>query len=86
MHGVRRVNLEKLKKYKKISDLVSVDQLMSSHLVIVPRISERYTRDWILCATCFYYIFSRYFCSHLQLSSIGDETLSIKEAFEREAH
>ena len=65
----------KLKKCKKISDLVSVDQLMSSHLGIVPRISERYTRDWILCATCFYYIFSRYFCSHLQRSSTGDETI-----------
>ena len=35
-------------------DLVSVDQLMSSHPGIVPRIYGCHTRDRITCATCSY--------------------------------
>ena len=74
------------KNAKKSDDLVSVDQLMSSHPNIIPRISGRHTRDRISCATCFYDTFSRYSYSHLQRSTTGDETLSTKETFEREAH
>ena len=74
------------KNVKKPGDLVSVDQLMSSHPGIIPRISGRHTRDRISCATCFYDTFSHYSYSHLQRSTTGDETISAKEAFEREAH
>ena len=59
---------------------------MCSRPGIIPKISRDLTQDRILCATCFYDTFSRYSYSYLQQSTTGDETLSTKEAFEREAH
>ena len=74
------------KNAKNPGDLVSADQLMSSRPGIIPRISDRHTRDQISCATCFYDTFSRYSYSRLQRITTGEETLSAKEAFESEAH
>ena len=66
---------------KNPGDLVSVDQLMSSHPDIIPRISGCHTRDRISCAAYFYDTFSRYSYRHLHPSTTGDETHSTKEAF-----
>ena len=42
---------------KKSGNFVSVDQLMSSHPGIIPRISRSHIQDRISCATCFYHTF-----------------------------
>ena len=64
-------------------DKVSVDQMISIHPGLVPRLSGKHTRERISCATCYKDHATGYSYSHLQTSASGDETEASKNAFER---
>ena len=67
----------------KPGDRVSVDQMVSRHPGLVPRITGRHTRDRITCVTVFKDHATDVSYSHLQTSTDMESTLQAKAAFEK---
>ena len=62
---------------------ICVDQVISKHPGLLPRMSGQHKRDRLTAITVFYDIVSRLSYSHLQRSTDGKETVTAKQAFER---
>ena len=65
---------------------VSIDQMVSAHPGLVPRLSGRHTNERITCVTVYKDHYTDYSYSHLQTDVSGDSTEASKEAFERHAN
>jgi hypothetical protein len=64
---------------------ICIDQVISKHPGLLPRMSGRHTRDRLTAITVFFDIVTKLSYSHLQRTTDGEETLAAKQAFERYA-